>query len=188
MIVDSARTEYEGQTVLQAAIFDPAKKEISQSHKRYLVPQGEFMPYLYQFLFSLFERGETTTILGGRLAYEVGPNTSQQHFADNVPGVLFCFEVVDARGIKKLVSEREGRVPFIAHVVSHGWINESRIFRQQLNTMLRVQALWSDIPIVIAGNHIPGNYITADGTVQSLKEIAVGEKWRVSVVAVPHSQ
>lgn len=185
VIIDSGQAQFEDSLVLQANVYDGQARELAQSQKRYLVPQGEFMPYLYQFFFSFFESSDTSKMLSSRLAYVVGPHTSQSNFTARMPGVLFCFEVVDARGVRKILRERTETPPFIAHVVSHAWIHESQIFRRQLTTMLRVQAVWNNIPIVVAGNYIPGEVIYANGRAESLTPVTTLDSITLSTVRIP---
>ena len=188
VIVDSGRIEVEDHFVLQAAVYDAKEKELFQAQKRYLVPQGEFLPYIYSILFSLIGQTETSEVLQNRLAYRVGPDVSQTHFSSRIPAVLFCFEVVDARGIRKVVSEREGSTPFVAHIISHAWIHPSVVFRYQLDTLLRVQAIWNDTYIVSAGNHNPGHTVTPTGRILYGETIAVGEGFEVKVIQIPEPQ
>lgn len=185
VLIDSGRTELGDDVVLQSVIYDGATKEVFQSQKSYLVPQGEFLPYFYSFLFTIIGQAESSRILQDRLAYRVGPNISQAHFSQRIPGILFCFEVVDARGVQRLMRNRDTTVPFVAHIISHAWIHPSVIFRHQLDSMLRVQAIWNQTYIVSAGNHIPGYTVSPTGAITYGETIAEGEYFEAKVTQIP---
>lgn len=185
VVVDSGQVAFGDKEVLQVAIYDGMNDSLYQSHKRYLVPQGEYMPNLYRFVLGLFDRDDVTELLNDRLDLVIGPDSSQADYADNLPGVLFCFEVVDPIGVRTILNERSGKVPFIAHIVSHSFINESRVFRQQLETMLAVQAIWNDVYIVVAGNELPGFTVTPEGRLWQSEIVTEGDRWAIGRVQIP---
>ena len=184
VVVDSGVVDTKNGNVLRAEIVDIANKENYIADKRYLVPQGEFMPYLYQILFRAFGLGEVAEKVRGAVSYVVGPEVSQSEFSSNVPSVLFCFESADANGVRKLTRER-GDIPFIAHPVSHSWFHEPQSFWSQLDTSLRVQAIWNQVYIASAGNHAPSKLFTPQGRVIKPTEFSKGEYWSVGLVEVP---
>lgn len=185
IFIDSGRVGTTNGAVLQAAIFNANTNELYQSQKRYLVPQGEYMPYVYSWLLSIFGGAESSQALQERLAYRVGPDTSQTHFDSSIPAVLFCFEVVDPRGVARAIGEREADVPFVAHILSHAWIHHSEIFTHQLETMLQVQAIWNDTYIVSAANHAVGYTVTPQGSIEYPAVVATGEYWQLGIIEVP---
>jgi len=185
VLIDSGRVDQQSGSYLQAAIYDGTEKKLYQSQKRYLVPQGEYLPYIYSWLFRLVGQGNTATVLDNRLAYRVGTDTSQSHFGARIPAILFCFEVVDPKGVRRAIQERTTKAPFVAHILSHAWINHSPIFQKQLETMLRVQAIWNDIYIVSAANHATGYTVTASGVVLYPEQQAEGEYWTVGTIQIP---
>jgi apolipoprotein N-acyltransferase len=184
IIVDSGRTEVGDQTVLQSFILNNKTDVVDQSHKRYLVPQGEFMPVLYVQVLKLLGYGAITDKIAGDISYEVGPLTSQADFSPSSPGVLFCFESVSPWGVRTIVKERPD-VPFIAHPMSHDWFHKPKIFRAQLATMLQVQAVWNHQYIVSVGNQVPGQVFTPNGEILSPTKLAEANRWVVREVFIP---
>lgn len=184
IIVDSGRVETEVGSVLQTFVYNGIEDEVEQSHKRYLVPQGEFIPSLYFGILELFGYGEAAQAVANDMAYVVGPLTSQAKASALTPGVLFCFESVDPLGVRKILRERP-QVPFIAHPISHGWFHESEIFEQQLDSMLQVQAVWNNQYIVSAGGNVAGTVYTPTGAIQNPTTVEVGKYWTVREVIIP---
>ena len=185
VIVDSGRVDRDTGSYLQAAIYDGVEKKLYQSQKSYLVPQGEYLPYVYAWMFTLVGQAESAVVLNERLSYNVGEQTSQSHYGTRIPAVLFCFEVFDPSGVRTAVAERSTTVPFVAHVLSHAWINNSQIFEQQLQTMLQVQAIWNDVYIVSAANHAVGYTVTPTGGIWYPETKATGEYWSLGTIAIP---
>lgn len=143
------------------------------------------MPYVYSGVLRLVGYSEPARFLEQQLSFRVGDLTAQSGFASHVPSVLFCFESNAPTGVRTLMQERGGDVPFIAHVVSHGWFHDPTVLWQQLEVMLRIQAIWNDVYIVSAGNHVAGYVVTNNGVVVQPTVIASGTNWNVTLSAVP---
>ena len=185
IIVDSGRVAQGEQAVLQATIYDSNETAMYQSQKRYLVPQGEFLPYLYQGVLQAAGYGQAVDFLSSELSYRVGDDTSQADFAAHIPGVLFCFESNDPLGVRTIIRERNDSVPFIAHVISHAWFHTPRVLWQQTEAMLRVQSIWNDTYIVSASNHAPSYTVDPYGELMLPEVVAAGEYWELGVTQIP---
>jgi len=184
IIVDSGRAVEEGKTVLQAFTYNGLEDTVDVSQKRYLVPQGEFMPYLYATLLRLAGYGSVVETMGKDISYTVGSLTSQAEAASSTPGILYCFESVSPWGVRQIMKER-GAVPFIAHPISHGWFNEPKILWKNLDSMLRVQAIWNQQYIVSAGGHVAGQVFTPQGKILTPENIAAGDNWTLRQSFIP---
>jgi apolipoprotein N-acyltransferase len=182
VIIDSGRTPItNGEVVLRATIYDGTAKESYAVDKQYLVPQGEFLPQFYLISLTALGGGEMIKRIGKQLAYRPGPFASQTILSKHIPGVLFCFESTDPQGVSKLIAERD--VPFIAHPISHAWFHESQVLWQQQDVMLKVQALWSGVHIVSAGNMAYGALYTKNGRKVIPEKVANGESWQVGLIS-----
>jgi len=184
VIVDSGRAGADEKVVLQSFVYNGVNQLIDQSQKRYLVPQGEFMPALYAGALRLAGQGAVVEQVTQSLAYEVGSDLNQADYATGSPGVLFCFESVKPWGVRQIMQER-GDVPFVAHPVSHAWFHQPQTLWHQLDSMLRVQAIWNQQYIVSAGNHVRGYAVTPAGTIVYPQSVASGDNWHVGVLTVP---
>ncbi|MEK7639147.1 MAG: hypothetical protein AAB388_03235 [Patescibacteria group bacterium] len=185
VVVDSGRAEdVATNPVLEATIYDAGQKKQYIAHKRYLVPQGEFMPYLYTSLFNVLGFRELTKKVGEVMSYEVGPKTSQADFEKNVPSLLFCFESASGVGVRTLLKERPD-TPFVAHIVAHSWFHTPKTFWHQLDTSLRIQAIWNQTYIAVAASYAPSKLVTPAGNIVTPTVVARGEFWEVTEVLVP---
>jgi len=142
------------------------------------------MPYIYATLLRIVGYGSAVETIGKDISYTVGSLTSQTEAASSTPGILYCFESVSPWGVKKIIQER-GEVPFIAHPISHAWFNEPEILWKNLDSMLRVQAIWNQQYIVSAGGHVSGQVYTPRGKVRSPENIASGENWTLRQSFIP---
>lgn len=182
VLIDSARTALRDNVVTQRAyVYDGISKKGFITDKQYLVPQGEFMPYFYSVSLQILGLQNVATKLEERFIYVPGPEPSQAQFAAHLPGILFCFESADPRAVKRLLNERA--VPFIAHPISHAWFHESELLWQQQDVMLKMQALWSGVPIVSAANMAKGALYTKEGKKILPTPKLSGESWDVSLVS-----
>ena len=184
VIVDTGRVEIEGKAYLQSYVYNGRENQVDQSQKRYLVPQGEFMPVVYVGVLNFFGLDELTSKIGKDISFQVGERVNQSDFALTTPGVLFCFESVSPWGVRTILQER-GEVPFIAHPISHAWFHESDILWQNLDSMLRVQAVWNQEYIVSAGSHVPGQVISPNGNIKSPEIILSGDNWTIRQTYIP---
>ena len=181
VIVDSGRLGLPNNTaVLRASIYDGINKNIYTADKQYLVPHGEYLPYYTTLSLRLLGMNEVAGKLFERFSYRPGPYKSQALFPSDIPGVLFCFESVDPRGVRRLLNDRA--VPFIAHPVSHAWFHESKMLWDQLDVMLKIQAVWNGVPIVSAGNMVTGALYTSDGQKVQPEKVVEGESYTISII------
>lgn len=180
IMVDTARTPLpNGRNTQRAVVYDGVNKKGFAVDKQYLVPQGEFMPYFYAVSLRLLGQEKVAQALGDRLSYRPGPFGSQAELPAEVPGILFCFEAADPRGVRRLLTERT--VPFVAHPISHAWFHESEILWHHFDLMLKVQAVWNDTYIVSAGNMVEGALYTPEGKKVRTPIVATGEAFEVRV-------
>lgn len=178
ILIDSGRHVTEnGATVLRANVFDGVSKKMWQFDKQYLVPQGEYIPYLYQTVFSILGFKSSVEEIAKDSAYRPGPLLQTSSLPAYIPGVLFCFESISPTGVPKL--EQSRRVPFVAHPISHTWFHDSVVLGQQLDVMLQLQARYSGVPIVSAGNMAIGKLYLPNGVIESGRVIRKGERYQL---------
>jgi len=187
VIVDSGRAIIDGEAVLQAFTYNGIADTVDISQKRYLVPQGEFMPYFYSTALTLVGYGTLVESIEEDISYVLGSGTNQKDAATSTPGILYCFESVSPWGVKQIMKER-ATVPFIAHPVSHAWFNEPTILWKNLDNMLQVQAVWNQQYIVSAGGHVDGQVYTPQGKILTPEILASGDNWVMKQSFIPKSQ
>lgn len=152
VVVDSARVPVGNHVVLRAFIYDTHADTYYTFDKQYLVPQGEFEPYLTRWLANILPISAATKYTISDTSYEPGMLQRTVSVPAYVPAVLFCFESVTPWGVRDAIAGRT-TVPFVAHVVSHDWFHGRTPFLdRQLDAMLQVQAAWNQVPIYMATN------------------------------------
>ncbi|MCA9362003.1 hypothetical protein KC906_01385 [Candidatus Kaiserbacteria bacterium] len=184
VIVDSARAVVGGQTVQQAFVYNGPQETVDRFHKRYLVPQGEYISSIYIKLFELFGMHDSLKYLGQDISYEVGPWTNQSTGAKNIPAILFCFESFAPKGMKVLQAERPD-MPFTVHIASHAWFHEPNSLWSQMEAMLKVQVIWTQQYLVSVGNMVESNIYTPQGQVLDGEVFETGEQWQVKLTTLP---
>lgn len=184
ILIDSGRAAFKGETVQQAFIYNGPEDSTERFHKRYLVPQGEFFSSLYTHIFKLIGFGESLEYLSLSISYRVGPWTDQGRATANVPGILFCFESFAPQGVRQLTKERTD-MPFVVHIASHAWFHEPYTLWSQMESMMRVQAVWNQQYLVSAGNMMPGKLYAPNGTIREMDTVAKGELWEVKQTFIP---
>ncbi len=165
-IIDSGRIEDTLYgTVLRTTIYNNTTNTISSFDKQYLVPQGEYVPFVYKLVINLLPLKSETKVAIGGTSYRSGINSKNVEVPAGTPAVLFCFESVTPWGARLALRNRTN-VPFIAHVVSHGWFQTTPVqLWHQLDLMLTVQAVSSGLPIVQSANAAPAKVYYPDGTI-----------------------
>lgn len=176
VIVDSARTTVAmGSSVLRSYILDSTTNEVYSSDKQYLVPQGEYLPYVHGALIRFFNN-DLYDHLSANMNYRPGTLQDQSWLPAHIPQVLFCFDSVDPFSVKRLVADGR-KVPFIAHPVAHSWFTDSNTLGYQLQAMLRVHELWSRVPVVTASNEAVDGFLrkstSQEMQVQNIKNVKV---------------
>ena len=177
ILIDSARTYNAfGEVVLRAYIYDVGTDAIYTVDKEYLVPGGEFIPHLVKALLNRFYNQDIVATIERRLAYRPGAGDLSPSVSETVPQILFCSELVSPLLTTQRQSNRSAL--FIAHLVSHRWFHNPIILTNQTTAMLRVQAVWSGTPIVIAGNQTDSFLINASGQILTGQIVESRSSWQ----------
>lgn len=176
ILIDSARISIPNdESILRAFYYDLAQNEVHMIDKQYLVPQGEFVPYLASAFFDTIRLHKLLDRLEKNQNYRPGPLDSYVSFPEKLPGILFCFESISPVGVWKVQKERSG--PFVLHPISHAWFHQTTKLQRKLDAMLSVQALWNRTTIVSAGNMAVSKLYASDGSVNDGQVVAESEFW-----------
>lgn len=173
LVIDSYRTDVsEDSVVVRGYIYDLDNRQAYTGEKRYIVPVGEFIPWLH---------GSLLSFLGGsnlfaHTRYVPGDATLDAALPDFAPTLMFCFE----SGATPLLTDRitDRKPSLIVHPVSHAWFHEPITLRNQERQMLVVQSIYSRIPILQAGNMAPSALYLPDGSVDYGTAVASGPRWK----------
>lgn len=178
-VIDSSRSDWSGRTHLVAYVYDTKRDVVHTTEKQYLVPQGEYIPYIYDLLIRLLLPADVYTQVTHDTSYVPGQDPSTSTLPSDVPAVLFCSESVDPLGVQKWrVANNE--LPFMAHIVSHSWFHRDPVVLwNQLDSMLKVQARANGIALAMAANEATAAIYLPNGKKIVPPAIADGGKWRV---------
>ena len=182
LIYDSARTTLDEDTIVQRAyVFDVYNSNIYTSDKQYLVPHGEFIPYVSGLVLNLLPHSQFKQKMTRDLRYKPGPHSTSD-LPVSVPRILFCMESVSPVGIRKIHTEEN--IPLIVHPVSHSWFNNSSQLVHNLKQMLRTQALWNNVHIVEAGNKLQSTHYTNTGENHEIKTVVESGLWKLKELRI----
>lgn len=170
------------QAIIRATIYDGQNKQAWQFDKQYLVPQGEYMPGIFSLLFRAMGLSEEERTKY-RVEYVPGPIVGQVDMPSHLPRVLFCFSSADPRAVRRLVSDNK-EIPFVAHITSHAWFHEPVLLWKQQEAMLKIQAVWGNVPILQSANLGRAMVYLPNGKSYQPELVASGERWRVMLVSI----
>jgi apolipoprotein N-acyltransferase len=179
IIIDSGRiiNTPTNDVILRASLYDTADKTVSQIDKHYLVPHGEFLPYLQKKILGRFLSLQTVASIEKSLEYRQGSLFDSSALPKKLPALLFCFESVSPLGVRHALQARHPS--FVAHIVSHAWFEKPTSFWYQLDSMLQVQAVWNNTPIISAGNMSPSKLYLPTGKIEAGKNLEHGYRWKL---------
>ncbi len=185
VLIDSATTPLPSgnQSVVRAFMYDGVAKQSYSIDKQYLTPLGEYVPYSYGRVLTWLGMKNAVEKIGKKLTFVPGPAGDQSQLPAHIPGIVFCFEMVDPLKVWSLTKERP--VPFIAYVMSHARFHDSNLLIEHTERMIKTQAIFSQIAIVAAGNMASGAYFTTAGEQIVPEYVAEGERWKVGIVRIP---
>lgn len=160
VVVDSYRTNLSpSAVVIRGYIYDIDNKRVYTTDKQYVVPMGEYLPYLHSKIVGFLDGA----LFFDAMRYVQGIHELSATTPAHIPHILFCFES-GASAIAKTKAVNRASL-LMAHPVSHGWFHTPHTLWNQERQMLIVQALYSRTPILQAGNNAPSKLYTTYGEV-----------------------
>lgn len=181
VLIDSMTINDGNKNFFRAYVYDTKTQTRFEFDKQYLVPQGEYIPYIYKTLISLLGEDVSSWAMSKGI-YEPGINQSSMQLPDNVPPVLFCFESVTPFGVLNI---KNSHTSFVAHVVSHAWFKrEPKVFWHQLDAMLQTQALFNKVPILQSANQAQAKVYQSDGSIKYPELVASSGYWKLYITNI----
>ncbi len=169
LIVDTARVDQFDRAILRAFYYDLGKSKVYKTDKQFLTPQGEYITYAFVVVSRLLGRGEQLKSILENQNYAPGEISDYREFPEGVPGLMFCFESSSVYGLSRVADLREENL--VLHPVSHSRFHHPKILWFQLESMLRVQAVYTKKTAVSAGNMALSKIYTPDGRISTGKKI-----------------
>tara|TARA_Y100000310_G_scaffold314736_1_gene364397 strand:+ start:852 stop:2462 length:1611 start_codon:yes stop_codon:yes gene_type:complete len=162
LIIDSARIpKEEGKPVaLTFNFLNITEDQIVFSDKQFLIPHGEYIPYLSAGILRLTGNGEWVDNFSASRGFSKGKNVKLVDFMDFKIGALACSEAMSLSFNRKLVDQGTG---FIINIASHSLFNGSKILYNQILNMGKLRAIENNRYYVHAGNFVPSFVIDNQG-------------------------
>lgn len=162
LIIDSGRVETpDGKTYFRVFYYTTQKDSLQISEKRFLVPGGEYMPYVYRSLFKIFGQGNTLSKIDKNRAYAKGGQKGVGTFKNITFGSLFCSELLSPSLYASLVGQHGADI--LVNVSSQSWFHGSRVLYRQTKNVAKVRAVENNRPLIQASNGTPSFVIDRYG-------------------------
>ena len=173
VVVDTTRTALGGKKVLRSYIYNTKNQEVSYQDKQYLVPQGEYVPFIYYGFVNLLGKNTVLRENLSEIEYRKGVYDKESD-----PPILFCFSEANPNSLKK------SRGGFVVHPVSHAWFHNPKTLWNQTDAMVTIQAIKSQVAIVRAGNEARSQVYLPNGEILSGEVVGEGDGWKVFQVDI----
>lgn len=162
LIIDSGRTEIEGASPVQRMLYwDTSEKLPEFRDKSFLVPQGEYVPKLFEILAG--GMGISLEETKKNRAYHRGASMTVGETPDGIKvGALFCSEILSPS------LHREARMKgaqILVNVSSTAWFHGSYVLNGQLRAVAKVRAVEQRLPLVVAANGAPSLAVDRYGNI-----------------------
>jgi apolipoprotein N-acyltransferase len=159
VVVDSYRTDTGAESVvLRAYVYDIDAQKTYTQDKKFLVPIGEYVPSLFSMILGTLQGNAAFN----PMKYTIGAVQIPQDAPARIPSILFCFENIAGLFAKDAVGTRAPLL--MVHPVSHSWFHYHAVLDNEERQTLMVQALFTGVPILQAGNAAPNVLYAKDGT------------------------
>lgn len=150
VLIDSGTEDADnGFTHVVSTLYDTQANSYSKQYKEYLVPTGEYIPALYTYV--LHRTGFGDELARFLESYNSIPKENDEVYLPRAPGVLFCFASVSPYRLRTVAANTA--VPFVVHVVSHGWFTDPWLLQHMLDQQMRVNTLFAHTTVYQAAHN-----------------------------------
>jgi apolipoprotein N-acyltransferase len=176
VVVDSGRFDTTREkAVLRGYTFDTATDVFTYTDKKFLVPQGEYISYVFSAILPIVLDPSVLLRVANRFGYVAGEEGTIGENAAHVPAILFCSESAVPFGAKLALKKHKGTI--IVHPVSHAWFTKPWAMWRQLEVMLSQHAVWNRVPIVSAVNAGQSKAYLPNGSIDEGTVVGSGLYW-----------
>ena len=163
LVIDSARVEISpDESRSRMFYYNTKTKEISNTDKLFLAPQGEYIPFLYSAISRLVGQGKIITALTESRSYTAGDGVLTVPIHDTAIGGLFCSDVFSPVFYGNVT--RSG-AEVLLNVASQSWFHNSNTLYTQVRRVAQVRAVENNRYFVQASNFSPSFVISNTGEV-----------------------
>lgn len=141
LIIDSETTRTHPRFLQsQLEYYDIMRRESQRSLKYFLLPGGEYLPYLYSVLIPVFGQGDALDEILEHRGLRSGKYPAVHNLRGVPVATLFCNETLSPSLYSSLA---ENGAQMFVNVASHSWFHGSRIVAEQMLTVAKVRAVES---------------------------------------------
>lgn len=169
LIIDSSRLETEEGLKSIITFWNSQKDIVGFQEKLFLVPFGEYLPYLTEFLAGVFDKNWLREYRVSR-SYNKGEKLNSVNFKGVNIGALLCSEILSPYFYGKLGESSNILFNMGNHDFSHG----SLILDNQIKSISRIRAIETGKCLVKTANR--GSSYIIDPRGRIIKETGIGNK------------
>ncbi|OGG55293.1 apolipoprotein N-acyltransferase [Candidatus Kaiserbacteria bacterium RIFCSPHIGHO2_02_FULL_49_11] len=162
LLIDSGRVENkEGEMVSRTFYYFTDTHQLSWSDKIFLVPQGEYTPYIYQLFLKSLGQEKLASSFKEYRSSSPGNSLFSEDYVGTRIGTLLCSEILSPSLYRRLVQEED--VDILVNLSSHAGFHGSRLLYAQIVNVAKVHAVANRRPFIRAGNFAPSFVIDSSG-------------------------
>ena len=177
LVIDSGRVKDSDQGVRSRMFYwDAQDHSLQTTDKRFFVPVGEYLPYIYRFFLAALGQHEIIEKLKRNRSYVSGTKTPIGIYNDVHVGGLFCSESLSPSFSGQL-SQRGANI--LVNVSASAWFHESKILHNQQINVAKVRAVENNRYLVRSANFSPAFAVDNYGRI--IGEMPWGETGVLSV-------
>ena len=160
------------------SFFAPGRGVAATYEKTFLMPHGEYLPYIDTFVADLLGQEKWVQDFNFFRGYRMGGDVRPQAVDGYSVGALFCSEIIPESLYRTLA---QGGAQFFVNVASGADFHESAILYNQTLSLAKMKAAANGRYFVQAGNGIPSFAVNANGEVMAESARGVAGILTVSV-------
>ncbi|MEX2340790.1 MAG: apolipoprotein N-acyltransferase, partial [Candidatus Paceibacterota bacterium] len=161
LAIDSQDVHVADDSLRSVATFFSAAKT-STGGKQFLLPFGEYLPYIYVWPMRLLGQGELLNKVQSLRGYQPGVNNINPTISDTSVAVRFCDEVLSPTLYRKQVKNGAN---VLVNISSLSWFHGSLPVYKQLQNIAKVRAVENGRWYIQSGNMAPAFILDHHGRV-----------------------
>lgn len=161
LLVDSANIIAADATLRSVATYYIDNKVVT-SEKQFLVPFGEYLPYLYVLPMRIFGQSEMVEEIISTRGYKPGINNKDPEINGATVAVRFCDELLSPSLYQKQV---KNGATVLVNMSSFSWFHGSNLIYKQIQNIAKVRAVENGRWYAQSGNMAPAFILDNHGRV-----------------------
>ena len=138
LIVDTQNTREPSGDTYSRTVFHYADGSTEQSEKQFVLPVGEYIPYLYRLILLVIPNEDFREQVLGTRSFVSGSETQFARVGDGALAVRFCDESMSPHLYAR---DARGGAGILANVSSYSWFHGSREVFSQMQAVAKVRVV-----------------------------------------------